>query len=86
MNEEDEEDYDEDSKPENSENQIDEEPMKKKRGRKPKSFYEDQQNQLDKQNKEDQNEMENEDEVLERQDEYMNHALFSILQKHSDDL
>ena len=69
-----------------------EEPFKKKRGRKPKKYYE-QKALLEQtlaeqraQQRADLHEIENEEEVLLRQDEYRKHPLFRMLQMHSMEL
>lgn len=69
-----------------------EEPFKKKRGRKPKKYYE-QKALLEQtlaeqraQQKAELNELENEEEVLQRQDEYRKHPLFSMLKQHAEEL
>lgn len=62
------------------------EPVKKKRGRKPKSYYEniakqerEQQEKLIEQAQQSINEQENEEEVIERQDEFRGHPLYKLL-------
>ena len=58
--------------------------MKKKRGRKPKSYYDNLQKQETKEDQQrDQQEAENEEQVQERCDEFKGHALYSILIGHS---
>lgn len=65
-----------------SENSEQSEPVKKKRGRKPKSYYDNLQKQETKEERE-QQEAENEEQVFERSDEFKKHALYSILIGHS---
>ena len=69
-----------------------EEPFKKKRGRKPKKYYE--QKALLEQTLAEQraaekaelHEIENEEEIMLRQEEYRKHPLFSMLQMHTNEL
>jgi len=71
--------------------QLTNEKTKKKRGRKPKSFYLQQEQekqakeQMDKR-KEEMQEAENEEEVLNRKDEYQQHALYKYLQSYSREM
>ena len=69
-----------------------EEPFKKKRGRKPKKYYEQKallEQTLAEQRAQQRNELheiENEEEVLMRQDEFRKHPLFRMLQVHALEL
>jgi hypothetical protein len=72
---------------------ADSDKVKKKRGRKPKSFYLQQQQEQERMAKEqaearkqELQEAENEEEVIQRQDEYKQHALFSTLALYSVEL
>lgn len=67
--------------------------MKKKRGRKPKSFYIEQQKEQERIAREqaearklEMQEAENEEEVKLRADEYKNHPLFAMLELYTDEL